>query len=191
MSNKLVIPNGAILNVFLPKKKGSLKRRIMNIEAKLVKKFFGFERLLNHTAMLEQTPDNLLVWEARVLGGVSATHIENYAKDAFFFITHNNIEGNLALSRVKSQAGKSYDVRSWYVYLRYIISRKWKGDTTFEEYSKKWFCSELVDYAHMISETPEKSTPNHVYKDTRHNEIWAGTYADFIYQLNNGAITIK
>lgn len=192
MSKVISIPNGSILNCFLPKKKGSLKRFIMNAEAKLIQKQEGFEKLLNHTALIEYDGTNVLIWEASVIRGVAPTDLDLYSDDAVFFITHGDkIEGSQALSRLKKQSGKKYDVKSWVTYLKYIVSGKWTGKTSFSEYSKKWYCSELVDYSCELSETPYKSTPNHVYKYTKHNEIWSGTYLDLRYGLINGTIKIK
>lgn len=188
----IIIPQGAILNCYLPKKKGSLKRAVMNIEANLIQKSEGFEKLLNHTAVIEQTHSSVLIWEATVNRGVAPTELSRYAQDVVLIITHNTIRGNIeGLAFIKSQSGVKYDVKSWFVYLRYLVSGKWTGKTSFEEYSKKWYCSEIVDAGYKLSDTPYKSTPNHIYSYTKHNEIWSGTYADLVYGLKNQTIKIK
>lgn len=191
MDNPIIIPNGAILNCYLPKKKGSLKRAIMNAEAKLIQKRLGFEKLLNHTAMIERIGSHHLVWEASVIRGVSPTELSLYSDDAVFIITTSDLSGETALLRLKSQSGKSYDVGSWWDYAKFLVSGRWKGDTEFKDYSKKWFCSEVVDYANDLSQNPFQSTPNHVYRYTKQNEVWSGTYADLVYGLKMGTIQIK
>lgn len=190
MTDQIKIPSGAILNCYLPKKKGSIKRSIMNLEAKIIKKKFGFEKLLNHTAVIEKSKDNVLIWEATVFRGVAPTELSLYNEDCVFIITQALEKGSTILERIKSQSGKSYDVKSWFTYLRFIVSGKWAKKQTFAEYSKKWFCSEIVDYAAQLSETPERSTPNHVYQFTKHNELWSGTYADLRYGIKTSSILI-
>lgn len=193
MNNLVHIPNGAILNCYLPKRKGSLKRSIMNIEAKIIQRHHGFSELLNHTAMIEKTESGtVLVWESSVGRGVGPVELSLYDQDAVFIITHgDSITGAEALHRLKEQSGKDYDVKSWGVYLRFLVSGKWAGGTSYAEYSHKWFCSELVDNSWRLSETPYQSTPNHVYHYTAHNTKWIGTYTDLVYQLKKQTLIIQ
>lgn len=191
MTQAVHIPNGAILNCYLPKKRGSLKRAIMNAEAQLIKKKFGFEKLLNHTALIERQNKNVLIWEASVKRGIAPTELSLYTSDAFFIITTGTyVEGSQAMDTIKSQSGVPYDFRSWLTYLKYIISGDWDQETNYKQYSKKWFCSEIVDEAHKLSSEPFKSTPNHVYNFTRSNEIWSGTYNDLVYGIKQGSIKV-
>lgn len=191
MKQPINIPSGAIMNVFLPKKKKSLKRWIMNLESKVVKKRYNFTEELNHTAVIERDGDNILLWEAKVIGGVSATHLDQYSQDAEFIITIPPMWRVGGLSWIKSQSGINYDFKAWFQHLRYIITGKWKGQVQEEQYSKEWFCSELVDRAFQITETPYLSTPNHIYAATKQSEVWRGTYSEFVDQLNSNQIKIN
>jgi hypothetical protein len=172
----LTIPQGAILNCYLPKKAGSLKRFIMNVEAFIIKRKTGSTELLNHTAIIEKTKGVVLIWEASVTKGVCPVAIDLYDEDVQFIITSsaNNIEG---LDRVKSQSGKKYDIKSWFQYAKFLVTHKWKGATSEQEYSKQWFCSELIYWANYLGADVEKATPNHVYDKTKHTEHWRGTSA--------------
>lgn len=133
----------------------------------------------------------VLIWEAAVIGGVKPTELSLYSKDAMFYITYgDNQDNEIALDRIKAQSGKGYDVKSWGVYLKYLFTGKWKGGTSYEEYSKKWYCSELVDEAWSITQKPWYSTPNHVYRETSHNLLWKGNCVEFTNQLKNGGLKI-
>lgn len=187
------IPSGSIINVNAPNKKGSLKRWIMNAESRLVRKRYRFEELLNHTAIIEKDGSNILIWEAKVIGGVSATAIAQYPEDLDIIITGVQSEKNrrTGLSRFKAEAGKKYDFKSWWKHLWYIITGKWKGDTDFNHYSKEWFCSELTDHSFELTQTPYLSTPNHIYEATKHNQYWRGKFSEFVELINTGKIIIE
>lgn len=175
---KVNIPNGAIINCLLPKKRGNLKRWIMNLEARVIKKKFGFSTLLNHTAVMEITPHAVLIWEASVFSGVRPINLELYEDDAEVIITKatkpHHYSPKTALKFFEKEAGKKYDVKSWGVYLKYLITGRWKGGTTAAEYSKLWFCSEIAAACYNMKE-PYKATPNHVFAETNDQILWKGT----------------
>lgn len=192
MSKPILIPTGSILNCFLPPKKGNLKRIIMNAEAQLLHNKMGGE-LLNHTAVIEKSGANILIWEASVIRGVCPTELTLYTPDCVFIITRPNMESDLklGLERLKSQSGKRYDFKSWFTYLRFFITNRWKGETTEGKYSEQWFCSELVDWAYDLSNESYKATPNHVYERTKQNELWRGNYAQLRSAISKGEILIR
>lgn len=164
----------------------------MNIEAAIIKKKYGFSKLLNHTAMIEKTENNILIWEATVNRGVAPTALHLYENDVVFIITSSPFQKpSRALEILKNESGKGYDVKSWFVYFKYLVSGKWSGGTSYSDYSKRWFCSEIVDDANSLSPTPWYSTPNHVYEYTKDNEHWSGTIEQFKAGLNNNSIIIQ
>lgn len=171
------INQGAILNCLVPKKAGSIKRFIMNLEASIMKRTLSVTELLNHTAVIEKTNGCWLIWEASVTKGVCPVNLDLYDDDVQLIITRhvNNREG---LEKIKTQAGKRYDIKSWFYYANFLVTHKWKGSTTEQEYSKQWYCSELVYWANSLGEDVPKATPNHVYEKTKIETIWRGSVSE-------------
>lgn len=194
LMDPVVIPSGAILNCYMPKKRFSLKRTIMNLQAQLVRKLEGFDTLLNHTATIERDGDAVLIWEATAGRGVAPTEISRYSADAFFYITlpdnWTESEGKKALNKIKLESSVKYDFPSWVIYLKYLVSGKWTGSTSYKDYSKRWYCSEVIDHSFGLTPTPWRSTPNHVYRATKQNEIWYGSYVDLVFGLKRGNIKV-
>lgn len=187
--NAINIPNGAILNFYLPKKRGNLKRWIMNLEAKVIKRKYGFSKLLNHTGIIEITSNNVLIWEASVFSGVRPINLELYEDDAHVTITTakkpHHFTPKRALSFFEAESGKKYDIKSWSVYLKYLLTGRWKGGTTPAEYSKLWFCSEITAACYNMKEA-WKATPNHVFAETNDSIVWEGT----IKELKERGVTL-
>lgn len=176
-----MIVSGDILNCYLPRRSGSLKRLIMNVQASIFAKKYGVK--LNHTAMIEVLPEGALVWEASLKGGVRPVLLSEYDIDALITITRP-MQPDKAMFRMKAQTGKKYDFRSWLTYLNYLFTGKWNGKKDIESYSSRWFCSELVDHCAQISTEPWFSTPNHIYHATKDFTVWAGTLPELIIFIN-------